>query len=142
MFGADHNTKKFLGVRADGSGTIRTSRTTRHLSAPRLATELWVQAQLRTCDLNAIPAVVRHRGDPELGAVILVHNRLAAGSTAFSRVTLESGDPGWLRATGETPVPDREVEAYIKRQIDRDPDTWVIEIEDRDGRFTLDAPIV
>ncbi|MSP82528.1 MAG: DUF1491 family protein [Alphaproteobacteria bacterium] len=112
------------------------------MPAPRLNTWLWVQAQLRTCNFNAIPAVVRHRGDPDLGAVILVHNRLADGCVAFSRVTLESGGVGWLRATGDTPVSEADAESYIERQIARDSDTWVIEIEDRDGRFQLDAPIV
>jgi GMP synthase (glutamine-hydrolysing) len=112
------------------------------LAAPRLATGLWVQAQLRTCDLAAIPAMVRHRGDPEAGSVIVVHNRLGLGAIAFTRVTLEGGGAGWLRATGPAPVAESETEAYIARAIDRDPDTWVIEIEDKDGRFALDAPVV
>ena len=89
-----------------------------------------------------MPATVRHRGDPDVGAVILVHNRLRQGCVAYSRVSLESGGSGWLKATGDAPVGEADAESYIQRQIDRDPDTWVIEIEDRDGRFQLDAPVV
>ena len=38
---------------------------------PRLKTALWVQAQVRRCDLELIPVVVARRGDPDAGSVLL-----------------------------------------------------------------------
>ncbi|MEX2649585.1 MAG: DUF1491 family protein, partial [Alphaproteobacteria bacterium] len=55
------------------------------MSEPRLRSGLWVQVQLRLCDLDSIPLVVVHKGDEQAGAVILKHNRLAAGCLVYVR---------------------------------------------------------
>ena len=34
--------------------------------------------------------------------------------------------------------PEPEVDALLKRQRARDPDLWIIEVEDRQGRTLLD----
>jgi hypothetical protein len=52
------------------------------------------------------------------------------------------GNRAWMRGTGAAPVADADAEAYIQRQRKRDPDLWVIEIEDRRGLFQPDEPIV
>jgi hypothetical protein len=35
---------------------------------------------------------------------------------------------------------ERDVDATIARQRDFDPDLWVIEVEDREGRHLLEEP--
>ena len=45
-----------------------------------------------------------------------------------------AGRLGWLAALDGKLVPETEADAYIARQVDRDPDLWVVEIEDRKGR--------
>jgi len=36
------------------------------------------------------------------------------------------------------PLPEAEIEAYLARQIRFDPDLWIVEVEERDGRHFLD----
>ncbi len=107
----------------------------------RVKTGLWVQAQIRLCDIESIPVVVVHRGDADAGAVLLKMNRLGDGCEVLTRFRGLDGEQGWLRGTGPDPVAEPEADDYIRRQIDRDPDVWVVEVEDPRGRYPLDGPI-
>lgn len=112
------------------------------MRADRLKSGLWVQAQIRVCDLNAIPVAVTRQGDPDAGAIFLKINRGQTGCEVLTQVRTAEGELGWMRGTGPTPVPEPDADAYIARQVRRDPDIWVIEIEDRDGRYAADGKIV
>jgi len=37
---------------------------------------------------------------------------------------------------------EADADAYIARQVARDPDLWVLEIEDRKGAYELDGKVV
>ena len=104
----------------------------------RLTAELWVQAYLTRLRLAGIPAFVVARGDDTAGAVLVKLNPLNGTATAYQRsVDLFSGNRIWVElAKG----PEPEVDETIARQRSFDPDLWVIEVEDRDGRHLLDEP--
>ena len=103
---------------------------------------LWVQAQIRVCDLKSIPIMIRHKGDSDSGAILLKIDCGEVGCCVLSQVRDLDGKPGWMYGGGAELIGDSEAEAYIKRQIDRDPDLWVVEIEDQKGRYQLDGDIV
>ena len=107
-----------------------------------LTTGLWVSAQVRLCDRAFIPATVVRRGDPDVGTVLVKVNRFEEGVTVFAQASTLDGEPAWSRGSGPKPVTEPEADAYIKRQVERDPDVWVIEIEDRKGEYKLDGKIV
>lgn len=104
----------------------------------RLAAELWVQAYLTRLRLTDIAAFVVARGDDTAGAVLVKQNPLDGSAKAFQRsLDLMSGARTWVvLAEG----PEAEVDEAITRQRSFDPDLWVIEVEDRDGRHLLDEP--
>ena len=110
---------------------------------PRLKSGLLVKAVIRRCDLEAVPAVVVRRGDPDAGAVFLKLNRGGElGCTVLSPTRTPEGEAVWMRGTGASAVCEADADAYIARQTKYDPDVWVVEIEDREGRHFLDMRIV
>ncbi|MFN3577068.1 MAG: DUF1491 family protein [Tabrizicola sp.] len=103
---------------------------------PRLASGLWVSAYLRRLALADIPAYVTAKGDAEAGAVVVKVALLDGTARAWERRSdILSGARAWfLLAEG----PEAEVDALVARTRARDPDLWVIELEDRQGRTLLD----
>ncbi len=108
----------------------------------RLKAGLWVQSQLRLCDIRFISAMVIKKGDPDAGSVLLKLNRFEEGCAAFVTVTTMDGERGWMHGLKEGFVPEGQCDAYIQRQMERDPDLWVLEIEDLKNQYELDAPLV
>ena len=111
------------------------------MTEARLKAGVWVKAQLRQCDIDCIPAMIVKRGDPDAGAVLLKLNRLDGTCVVLGRVYADDGTRVWMRVTGEGPVAESEADAYIARQEGYDPDLWVVEIEDPQGRYKPDATV-
>ena len=128
-----------------GSSPGLTGRAAPCMKAPMvmgLTTGLWVSAQIRLCDRAFIPAAVVRRGDPDVGTVLLKINRFEAGVTVFTQTSTLGDEPAWSRGTGPSPVSEPEADAYIARQVARDPDLWVLEIEDRKGEYKMVGKVV
>jgi len=47
-----------------------------------------------------------------------------------------------VELAGVYEVDDARAEEMIARRLARDPDLWVVEIEDPEGRHSLDEPVV
>jgi len=109
---------------------------------PRLKTNIIVSAALRRSTQQAIPMVVARRGDGDAGTILVKLNQLELGCTVLSQTRTPGGDLAWLKATGALPVDEATADAYIARAVKRDPDLWVVEIEDRAGRPIFEGPIL
>lgn len=102
----------------------------------RLTSRFWVDAYLARLRLADIPAFVTAHGDDTAGAVLVKLSPLDGTAQAFQRsFDLMTGNRAWV-ALAEGP--EAEVDATIARQRTFDPDLWVIEVEDRQGRTLLD----
>ena len=112
------------------------------MTEARLSSRLMVQALVRRCYVAEMPAVVVRKGDEERGALMLKVNNFNAGCTVWTQTRTMDGDPAWMRGSGGDRVPEQTADAYIDRQVQRDPDLWVVEIEDRLGRFMPDGKLV
>ena len=104
----------------------------------RLATSIWVSAYLTRLRLSDIPAFVVRKGDLTAGAVLIKLNTLDGRAVAYQRsFDLMTGDRAWVVLSEGV---EADVDAALGRQRDFDPDVWVIEVEDRNGRHLLDEP--
>ena len=112
------------------------------MTEPRLKSDIWIREQIRLCDINFIPAAIARRGDSDAGQVMIKRNRLDGTFEVFARTSTLGGAPAWRRATGPDPVDEEAASAVIDREAGFDPDIWVLEIEDRDGKYELDGPVI
>lgn len=102
----------------------------------RLTADIWVSAYLTRLRLAAIPAFVVARGDATAGAVMVKLNTLDGRACCYQRsFDLMTGERNWIvLAQGA----EADVDQSVQRQRGYDPDLWVIEVEDRQGRHLLD----
>lgn len=102
----------------------------------RLTADFWVGAYLARLRLADIPVFVTQRGDATAGAVLVKSATLDGRARVFQRsFDLATGDRAWIvLAEGA----EADVDAIVARARQRDPDLWVIEVEDRAGRTLLD----
>ncbi len=103
---------------------------------PRLRSELQSYAIIRTANGSGRSGMVLRRGDEDAGAILLVLRDRAGRTVVLAQTRTRDGEAAWSRGTGEEPVIEAEADAYVARQVARDPDLWVLEIEGPD----LQAP--
>ncbi len=101
-----------------------------------LSTDIWVGALIRRAELGGAFAVVARKGDPRAGAVLVkVLNRGDGTARLYSEATRGDGERVWMQPVASQQEAD--LDAYIERSRRIDPDLWVVEIEDREGRHFL-----
>ncbi|MBS9715473.1 DUF1491 family protein [Pseudohalocynthiibacter aestuariivivens] len=104
----------------------------------RLTAEFWVHAYLRRLALTDIPAFVTSKGDVTAGAVLIKLNTLDGCAVVYQRsFDLMTGERAWMVLSQGV---EQEVDLAITKQRSFDPDLWVVEVEDRQGRHLLDEP--
>ncbi len=108
----------------------------------RLPAELWVSAQLTACHARGMPAYLSRRGSA-MGGVVMVKvvDTVLRQCRIFTQSRDFDGKSGWLPAFEGERVDEREGDAYIGRAVARDPDLWVLEVENRDGAMPFDGKI-
>jgi hypothetical protein len=107
----------------------------------RLKSAIWVKALIRRCDLAAIPVAVLARGDDDAGAILLKFNGRDTGCLVLTQARGKDGELLWIRATGPAPIAEADADACIERQRRRDPDLWVMEIENTSAGTVIDERI-
>ena len=108
---------------------------------PRLKAGIFVRAIIRRAEVGGASAYVLRKGAEEAGAVFLKISRLNGTCTVLDQIRRGDGDLAWVKPLGDSVDEDR-ARAYFEKQVKIDPDIWILEIEDREGRAFVDEPIV
>jgi hypothetical protein len=94
----------------------------------RVKAGIWVSMAIRLSDISGRGAAVLRKGDPDSGGILCVL-RGRDGLVVLSQVRDAEGRPAWLRSTGAAPVDQDAADSYVERQVNRDPDLWVVEFD-------------
>ena len=110
----------------------------------RLKSTIYVQALVRRAETQGAAAFVLRSGAEEAGAIFIKINRLD-GSFDVLSPSQRLGTDGDIERSWTRPLAEKASEEdaadYFARQLKFDPDIWIIEIEDREGRTFVDEPI-
>ncbi|HEY8578949.1 MAG TPA: DUF1491 family protein [Beijerinckiaceae bacterium] len=108
----------------------------------RLRADIWVAAYLRRCAVEGAYAVLRRRGAAEAGAIFVVIDRLDGSVALFGPAPQTAIDDAqerlWTRLHDAEWIDPPDAQARLQREMKFDPDLWIVDVEDRQGRNFLD----
>ena len=108
---------------------------------PRLKAGIFVRALIRRVQVAGESAFVVRSGAEEAGAIILRIARLDGTSLVLNQARDGAGALVWAQPLGGW-TDDKRAADWCGKQVTFDPDLWIVEIEDRQGRAFVDEPIV
>jgi hypothetical protein len=105
-----------------------------------LDTDLWVSALIRRAQIAGAFAAIERKGDTHAGAVLVkVLHRRAGEARLYAEATRGDGERVWMQPVQS--LDERDLDAYVARAARIDPDLWVVEIDDTEGRHFLTEPV-
>ena len=108
---------------------------------PRLKAGIFVRALTRRAEVAGAAAFVVRMGSEEAGAVILRVNRLDGHMLVLNQTRDGQGRLVWAQALGGW-ADEKRASDWCDKQVRFDPDVWIVEVEDRQGRHFLDEALV
>lgn len=95
----------------------------------RMPTHLWVEAKIQELSIKNIGVYVTHKGERQDGLVLLKLSDLSGNCKLLTQQRDIDGVLGWINVFSEEVLTEQKADEYIERSISRDPDQWVLEIE-------------
>jgi len=111
------------------------------LPSPRLKAGIFVRATIRRVQVAGASAFVVRSGAEEAGSIILKVAKLDGTVLVLNQARNAKGELVWAQPLGGWTGEARAGE-WCDKQVKFDPDLWIVEIEDREGRAFVDEPIV
>ena len=106
----------------------------------RLSSDVWVSALIRRAEMGGGFAVVARKGDPRAGAILVkAVDRRAGTARLYAEAVRGDGERFWMEPVASRDETD--LDGYVERARRIDPDIWVVEIEDAQGRHFLTEPV-
>lgn len=107
----------------------------------RIPTHVWVDAHLRQCTARGVPVYVTHKGALAAGTVMVKIVMRGKGAKLLNQSRDMDGNMGWMDVFDGEPVDEKKADEYIQRTLKRDPDVWVIEVEDAEGKNPFEGKV-
>jgi hypothetical protein len=107
-----------------------------------LKTEFWATALMRRAAIAGAFAGVTRKGDTDAGAVLVKVSTLDGRARLYAPARDGQGERIYLDlSAGMLGDVEADVDAYVRKRAETDPDLWVVEVEDKHGRHFLMEPV-
>ncbi len=107
----------------------------------RISTQFYVNLVTRRAAQEGVTIVVAKSGDDYCGIIILKINLLNGRARVLSETYIDD-KIAWMPLTSEDTIDDREAESLLARQAEFDPDCWIVEVEDKQGRLWFEGKVL
>ncbi len=104
-----------------------------------LRTNFWVDALKWRAESGFAALYVIRRGDEDAGAVLVKVVKARGEAMLYVPLRDENGNRIW--SLWKPGAEEQAIDAYCQSRGEDDPDLWVVEIEDREGRHFLQEPV-
>jgi hypothetical protein len=105
-----------------------------------LSSDIWVAALIRRAEQGGAFATVVRKGDARAGAVLVkVVDRRAGQARLYAEAFRGDGERVWMQPHAS--AVEADLDAYAERAVRIDPDIWIVEIDDVQGRDFLTEPV-
>jgi hypothetical protein len=111
------------------------------MSEDRLPTDFMISAHIRIAAREGVPITVLRHGDNSSGTIVLKINKLDGTARVLTQVRYND-ELVWSPVSRVDPMPECDADAYLSRHAHTDPDSWLLEIEDRQGRHWFQGRVV
>jgi hypothetical protein len=106
-----------------------------------LSTDFMINAHIRIAAKEGVPITVRRRGDKNVGTIILKINRLDGTARVLTQVRIDD-ELVWSPVGRSDSLSEEEADRYLDQQARVDPDSWLLEIEDKEGRIWFTGKVL
>jgi hypothetical protein len=104
-----------------------------------LKSEFWIKAYLKRLSLEGVSGYVVHHGDDDAGDLLIKISTLDGVAKLFQReYAFETGNRIWNCTFSGS---EEDADVLVKNKLGFDPDLWILEVEDVQGRNFLDSTV-
>lgn len=111
------------------------------MSDTRIPTHLWLESKIRALSSQGVGVYVVHKGERMDGLVLLKLSDMGGQCRLMTQQRDWDGILGWHPVFDEDIVEEKRADDYARRARERDPDLWVIEIENPEMTNPFDSEI-
>ncbi len=106
-----------------------------------ITTELYVSSKIREALKKGIYSSIIKRGHSQAGAIIVEIELGIDKSSLYGRRINFDGCFEWYCITKKEVLNREEIIKKLDEEIDRDPDCWIISVQNSNGINIFDSPI-
>jgi hypothetical protein len=96
---------------------------------PRLPAQLEVGALIRLVEAAGGFATVLRKGERDGGTILVVLTEKGGNTRVFERMPRPDGTREWCLAKAEDPENRQEIQEWLARRGNQDPDLWIVELD-------------
>ncbi|MEM8771784.1 MAG: DUF1491 family protein [Pseudomonadota bacterium] len=111
------------------------------MTEPRLKSHIRVDAHLRRAQAGGAFATIARKGDADAGAIAVKVYLGGRAAKLFVQSRDIDGQVIWRDPFEDDPKAEEteaRVDQWLQKEASIDPDLWIVEIEDREGRAFLE----